>query len=372
MRARLPLSQRPIRGRQPSPTTSAALRARSGGRGPLLSRTLLPFPCPTAALPRRPPWRTRRGRAVLLRPRRWTGSGQGRKPCGLAQAAFSSAPATRAPTPIGRLASQPPSPPAPPAGPRQSDQARAGGDEDQNLQARKNAFLDSEGSASRKDYLVATVRKPKSPYEVKAGAIIPTVLVTAVNSDLPGPVIAQVREHVYDTISGNYLLIPQGSRLLANYDSMVAWGQERVLLCWNRLIFPNGNSVDLDCMPGADLQGAAGLTDDVDHHWDRIVKGAAISSLLAATATGIAGSTEGFQPTVPQTFARNASSQINQVGQQITRKNINIQPTISVRPGYSVNVIITRDMIIAPYPDAAFVPSLRNPGATLPAAPSQP
>ncbi|HKQ71958.1 MAG TPA: TrbI/VirB10 family protein, partial [Polyangiaceae bacterium] len=245
---------------------------------------------------------------------------------------------------------------------QQGPQSNAPQDTDPNLQSRKNAFVDAPGPSKTKDYLSAPVRHPKSPYEVKAGTIIPAVLITAINSDLPGPVIGQVRENVYDTVSGNHLLIPQGSRLLANYDSMVAWGQERVLVCWNRLILPNGDSVNLECMPAGDLEGAAGLTDEVNEHWWRIMKGAAVASLLAATATGVAGSTQGFNPTVPQTFARNAAGEINQVGQQITRRNINIQPTITVRPGFSVNVMVTKDMIIQPYDSGGFQsPSTLNP-----------
>jgi type IV secretory pathway VirB10-like protein len=235
-------------------------------------------------------------------------------------------------------AASPTSPAAPPGA----------SDSDPNLQDRKNAFLEGVGSKTS-DYLPAGVQHPRSPYEVKAGTIIPAVLVTGINSDLPGPVIGQVREHVYDTVSGNYLLIPQGSRLLAHYDSMVAWGQERVLVCWNRLIFPNGDSVNLQCMPAADLKGAAGLTDEVDEHWMRILKGAAVATLLAATTTAVAGNTDGFNPTVPQVWARNAAGEVNQVGQQVTRRNLNIQPTITVRPGFSVNVVVTKDIVLAPY-----------------------
>jgi type IV secretion system protein VirB10 len=221
--------------------------------------------------------------------------------------------------------------------------------DDPNLQERKNAFLDQLGAAKTKGSLEARVEKPRSPYEIEAGSIIPAVLLTAINSDLPGPVVGQVRENVYDTVTGNYLLIPQGSRLLASYDSMVAWGQERVLVCWNRLIFPNGDSLSLDCMPAADLDGRAGLTDDVDEHWGRLIKGAAISSLLAATSQAVAGNTEGFSPTVPQMWARSAGSEINGIGQRLTARNLNIQPTITVRPGYSVNVMVTKDLVVAPY-----------------------
>jgi type IV secretion system protein VirB10 len=230
----------------------------------------------------------------------------------------------------------------------------ASADSDPNLQLRKNAFLDGPGARTA-TALTATLQHPRSPYELKAGTILPTVLVTGINSDLPGPVIGQVRENVYDTVSGNWLLVPQGSRLLAQYDSMVSWGQERVLLCWNRLILPNGDSLDLPCMPAADLAGAAGLTDQVDEHWFRIIKGAAVASLLAATAQGVAGNVVSVNPTVPQMWAGGAAGNINQVGQQLTRRDLNVQPTITVRPGYAINVIVTKDIVLPPYPDSLAV-----------------
>ncbi|HEV3188914.1 MAG TPA: TrbI/VirB10 family protein, partial [Polyangiaceae bacterium] len=222
---------------------------------------------------------------------------------------------------------------------------------DPNLQDRKNAFAGGQGGIKAAEYLEKAVHHPRSPYEIQAGTILPAVLLTAINSDLPGPVVAQVREHVYDTVTGEYLLVPQGSRLLAQYDSMVAWGQERVLVCWQRLVLPNGDSVDLGCMPGADLQGAAGFTDEVDEHWWRIIKGASVATLLSATTTFAAGDTTGFNPTAAQVMARNAAGEVNHVGQQLTRNNLNIQPTLTVRPGFSVNAIVTKDMIVPPYPD---------------------
>jgi type IV secretion system protein VirB10 len=220
---------------------------------------------------------------------------------------------------------------------------------DPNRQDRKNAFLDAQGAAKTTDYLVATVQHPRSPYELKAGTIVPAVLVTGINSDLPGPVIGQVRENVYDTVTGNTLLVPQGARLIATYDSMVSWGQERVLVCWNRLIFPNGDSVNLQCMPAADLEGAAGVTDDVNEHWWRLIKGATVSTLLAATSEGLAGNVNSYNPTVPQMFANGAGQNINQVGQQLTRRDLQVQPTITVRPGFSVNLIVTKDIVLPPY-----------------------
>jgi type IV secretory pathway VirB10-like protein len=221
---------------------------------------------------------------------------------------------------------------------------------DPNLQDRKNAFVDGKG-AGKGDTLQASVQHPKSPYEIQAGTILPAVLITAINSDLPGPVVAQVREQVYDSVAGQYLLVPQGSRLLAQYDSMVAWGQERVLVCWNRLILPNGDSIDLGCMPAADLQGAAGLSDGVDEHWWRILKGATVATLLSTGSAFAAGNTASYNPTVGQVMARNASGEIGSVGQELTRSDLMIQPTLTVRPGFSVNVIVTKDIVLSPYPD---------------------
>lgn len=235
------------------------------------------------------------------------------------------------------------------APPESRPPATAGGsrEDDPNGQGRKNDFLRAGPGSGHED--LHLVQHPRSRDQVLAGSIIPVVLITGINSDLPGPVIGQVRESVYDTASGNDLLIPQGSRLIAAYDSMIAWGQERVLLCWSRLIFPNGRSLDLECMPAGDLHGAAGLADEVDEHWWRILKGAAIASLLSATTQSVAGNAEGFNPTLPQTWARNSAEEVNNAGQQITRRNLNIQPTITIRPGFSVNLIVTKDLTIPPY-----------------------
>jgi type IV secretory pathway VirB10-like protein len=244
-------------------------------------------------------------------------------------------------------------PPSREPGDRNSDGAGAGAGRlpldsgrsgDPNLQERKNDFLSKTGGLEA-EYLEKTISPPRSPYEVKAGTVIPTVLITGLNSDLPG----QVRENVYDSVSGNHLLIPQGSRLIASYDSMVAWGQERVLVCWNRLIRPDGTSLTLDCMPGIDLGGYAGFSDEIDNHWWKIITGATFSSLLAATAQRSQGDVTGFQPTISQVWAGNAAGQINQAGQQLTQKNLQIQPTITVRPGFSVNVLVSKDMIIPPF-----------------------
>jgi type IV secretion system protein VirB10 len=220
---------------------------------------------------------------------------------------------------------------------------------DPNLQARKNSFLDDPRAHS--DYLPTSFQVALSPYELKATTIIPATLITGINSDLPGPIIAQVRERVYDSVTGQHLLIPQGARLLASYDSMVAWGQERVLMCWNRIIFPNGNSINLKCMPAADLEGQAGLADEVDNHWDRLMASVGLSTVLSLGAQAAAGDPTGYQPNLLQRAAGNAAGQLNSAGQTVVQRQINIQPTITVRPGFGVNVIVTKDMILTPYTD---------------------
>jgi len=223
------------------------------------------------------------------------------------------------------------------------------GQHDQNKQQRKNEFLSGKGR-DKSAYLSGGMNQPKAQYEVKAGTIIPVTLITGINSDLPGTIIGQVREHVYDTVSGDFLLIPQGSRLLASYDSMVAYGQKRVLVCWNRLIRPDGSSIDLECMPGADLEGYGGFKDKVDNHFDRLVGGALLSSVLSVGATTSQGTWDNEDGmSTAQMFASNVGSEISSAGQQITRKNLEIQPTLKIRPGYSVNVLVNKDMIINPY-----------------------
>lgn len=207
-------------------------------------------------------------------------------------------------------------------------------------------------AAARKgsNYLKSGLQRPRSPYEIKVGWVVPAVLQTAINSDLAGPVIARVRENVCDSVTGEHLLIPQGATVVGSYDSMIAWGQERVLLCWHRLVLPNGESLDLECMPAADLAGNAGLTGDVDEHWWRVVKGAMLTSLLSATTTAAAGNTQGYNPTVPQLWARGAAMEFGQAGQEITRRNLQVKPTIKVPAGTSMNVMVTKDMILKPYP----------------------
>ncbi|SPD72436.1 Conjugation TrbI family protein [uncultured Desulfobacterium sp.] len=221
--------------------------------------------------------------------------------------------------------------------------------EDPNQQLEKRSFLEDQ-KTDKQDYLSRPVSWPVSPYEVKAGSIIPASLITGLNSDLPGEVIGQVRENVYDTVTGNHLLIPQGSRLLATYDSVITYGQNRVLVCWTRLIRPDGSSVSLESMPGVELDGFSGFSGDVDNHYLRLVGGVLVSSILSVAATTSQG-TDLYQDGIDyqKIFASNVGQDINQVGQQITKKNLQVQPSIKVPVGQSVNVLVNKDMIIPPY-----------------------
>lgn len=156
----------------------------------------------------------------------------------------------------------------------------------------------------------------------------------------------QVTEHVYDSPTGKYLLIPQGSKLIGVYDSQIAFGQDRILLVWTRLILPNGRSIVLERQPGADPQGFAGLEDEVDHHWGRLAAAAALSTLLGVGAELGATNAEN---NLLQALRRGAATSLNQTGQQIVRRNLNIQPTLTIRPGFPVRVIVNRDLVLAPY-----------------------
>ena len=217
----------------------------------------------------------------------------------------------------------------------------------QNRQDQKEAFLTKAGDGTVRN--AGSLQLPASPYQVMAGTIIPAALLTGIDSDLPGQVIASVTEAVYDTATGRSLLIPQGSRLIGRYDSQVAFGQRRVLLVWTRLILPDTSSVALDKLPGIDPAGYAGLEDGVDWHWDRILAGAALSTLLGVGVELAApeNRTDGNRIVVA---GRNGSQDtVNQVGQEITKRNANIQPTLTIRPGFPMRVMVNKDLVLRPY-----------------------
>src|SRR4030095_596410 len=192
-----------------------------------------------------------------------------------------------------------------------------------------------------------SVQPATSPYQVMAGTVISAALITGINSDLPGVVLASVTEPVYDTKLGRHLLIPQGTRLIGEYDSKVAFGQRRVLLVWDRLIFPGASSLTLDRLPAVDTAGNAGLEDGVDRHWRQLLAGAALSTLI-----GIAGEVAAPERDSNQVIVsarQSAQESINHVGQELTRRNLNVQPTLTIRPGFPVRVIVSRDLVLRPY-----------------------
>ena len=214
----------------------------------------------------------------------------------------------------------------------------------QNNQDRKLAFLTA--PTDRRTVSHDRLAGPVSRYIVQAGAVIPAALITGIRSDLPGQVTAQVTEHVYDSPTGSHLLIPQGSRLIGTYDSQVAHGQDRVLLVWTRLIMPNGRSIVLERQGATDTQGFAGLADEVDHHWGRLFSAAALSTLLGVGAQLGAFANDSAILTA---LRRGSADSLSQTGQLVVRRNLNVQPTITIRPGYPVRVLVGRDLVLAPY-----------------------
>ena len=225
--------------------------------------------------------------------------------------------------------------------------------EAQNAQTRKSAFFQAaRNRGASEDYLRYTREAPLSRFEIKAGWEIPAVLEQSFNSDLPGEIKALVTSNVYDTATGQYLLIPQGSRLIGNYDSRVSYGQDGVQVVWNRIIFPDASSIDLDGMMGLDAHGNAGLRDKVDHHYKRLVGMAVLSSMFMAAFAISQNGTQSVlaYPTPTQAAEAAVGQELSQTGAQLTRLNMNVQPTIKVRAGYRFTVRVNRDILFeAPY-----------------------
>lgn len=211
--------------------------------------------------------------------------------------------------------------------------------------------FDAQGQADRWR-LDSHVEAPRSPYELRAGFIVPAMLISGINSDLPGQIVAQVSQDVFDTATGKWRLIPQGSRLVGQYSSDLVYGQSRVLVAWQRIVFPDGKAMDIGSMPGADSAGYAGLRDQVNNHYLRLFSSAFLMSGITA-GIGIS------QPqTVNQGTRQSASSaisealgqQLGQVTAQLIARNMNIAPTLEIRPGYRFNVIVTKDLTFSrPY-----------------------
>lgn len=203
------------------------------------------------------------------------------------------------------------------------------------------------GQRGRDDgVLDATYLPPRSPYTVQAGSTISAALVTALNSDQPGRVIAQVSENVFDSVTGEQLLIPQGARLLGTYDADANYGDQRLLIVWNRLIMPNGWSIALRGMPGADASGSVGLHGEVDAHIARI----AVASLLSG-ALGVAAnqSEDGDPNRLRQSVGDASAQQAAQTGSHIVDRELNVRPTLRIRAGATVRVLVSQDIVLRPY-----------------------
>ncbi|MFT3776656.1 MAG: TrbI/VirB10 family protein [Ottowia sp.] len=232
------------------------------------------------------------------------------------------------------------------AGPASTAAQPADSTSTQNRQDQKEAFLKGGSTETRNS---GHLQMPASPYQVMAGTVIAGALVTGIKSDLPGDVIGTVTEPVYDSATGKFLLIPQGSRILGKYNSQVSYGQSRVQVVWNRIILPDTSSLTIDNLVGTDPAGYSGLEDGVDYHWSRIIAGAALTTLLGVGAELAAPENRQDGNRIVIAGRDSAQDSINQVGQEMTRRNMNIQPTLTERPGLPVRIIVNRDLVLRPY-----------------------
>ena len=211
-------------------------------------------------------------------------------------------------------------------------------------QAHKLAFVSGKvdkDTTSSHDLAVAS-----SPYTIMAGSLLAASLVTGLNSDLPGIVIAQITENVFDTVTGEYLLIPQGARLIGKYDSVIAFGQRRALVVWNRIILPNGDSVTIDNLPAADAAGYVGLEDDVDSHSWQVLRGIGLATVFGISSELTLGNSS---DALVQALKQSIQANTNQAGQRMVERELDVQPTITVRPGWPVRVIVAKDLVLKPY-----------------------
>ncbi len=249
--------------------------------------------------------------------------------------------------------------------PSSSSSVSTGGEYDaQNMQNRKEQFLQSASTNKTEDYLKSIRSAPLSEYEIKAGWEIPAVLEQSLNSDLPGEIKALVMSNVYDTATGRYLLIPQGSRLIGQYDARVAYGQDGVQVVWNRIIFPDASSIDLSGMVGLDSHGNAGLRDKVDRHYKRLFGFAAMTSAFTAAFQISQRQNQNVltTPSASQTASSAVGQELSETGAQITRRNLNVQPTIKVPAGYKFTVRVDRDILFdSPYEPESADPEIVKP-----------
>ncbi|MFC7049486.1 TrbI/VirB10 family protein [Emcibacter nanhaiensis] len=216
-----------------------------------------------------------------------------------------------------------------------------------NSSSKRRGFADAKGSNNSPPYSPLGVDKaeatgrPAETFNLLAGTIISGSLLTGINSDLKGQVVAQITEPVYDTVTGQEVLIPQGARILGKYVNEIEYGQDRVLIVWDRIICPDGASVQLDGMPGTDKGGYSGLSDQVDWHTDRLVAGVGLATLLGVGTELAYGDAEGE---LARAIRESSQSSLNNAGQRIVDRNLNIPPTITVRAGWPIRIIVTRDL----------------------------
>src|SRR5260370_15864380 len=236
--------------------------------------------------------------------------------------------------------------------------------ESQNMQTAQAAFLASAQQRKTDDYLRSTRTAPLSSYEIKAGWEIPAVLEQSLNSDLPGEIKALITSNVFDTASGRYLLIPQGARLIGKYDSRLSYGQDGVQVAWDRIIFPDASSVDINGMVGLDSHGNSGLRYDVDHHYKRLFGFTALTSAFSAAFDLSQRNTQSAltYPSIGDTATASVGRDMSQTGAMITRRNLNVQPTIKVPVGYKFTVRVNRDILF----DAPYQPMQADPQPLVP------
>lgn len=210
----------------------------------------------------------------------------------------------------------------------------------------RQAFLEPRSKATQSP---ERIQRLGLPHVLQAGSIIPAALITGIRSDLPGQITAQVTQNVYDSPTGKTLLIPQGARLIGTYDSDIAAGQRRVLLAWDRLIFPGGHSILLGRLPGADVAGMAGLEDQTDYHWGNMLKAALISTLLGV-GTQLAASDDND---LVRALRLGTQETVSQTGRQLVQRQLNVPPTLTVRPGFAFRIVVTRDLVLEPLASGA-------------------
>jgi len=210
-------------------------------------------------------------------------------------------------------------------------------------QARMQAFLEAAPSADI--YNPYLLEEPLSPWQVMAGSVLRAALITGLNSDLPGFVVAQLTDDVFDSVTGTVLLLPRGTRLLGRYDSQVAFGQERALVVWHRLILPDGTSVVIENLPATDEAGYAGISDTVDMHGWRLARGILLSSLLGV-GTELAWANEGD---VTRAFRESVQDGTDKAAGALVKRELDVQPTLRVRPGWPLAVLVHRDLLLRPW-----------------------